>query len=388
MDISQYLESFNFFADNEPLNRTYNLLREQVREEKTFSEFIEKIKEFIKEDENLKSSPQKAFKCFLDVLHSKFQKNAGDDTKIKSAEMNRENAFKLFKQFMKKDRSIISEKFFGIKLIEKKCKNCNLTNFLFKYLKTITIGVSDINESCKLNIEKCLKKMAKTKFDKNIFCSICSSTQEHEINIEIVEFPNIMILIFPQKEKANFEISQKLINQKYKLIYSKTKTSFLSDFLNCCFNDNIPLVLFYEKIKKEERIEKIVEVIKDNQDSFFNVTIDEKPNEKNNEIILISEQNGRSSDDKLVLQYAKQDDNIIHNKNEITLYFKIKEGKVMYIDTNNCNTFKEIVKELKLKYDEIYFNENKMFFKGQHINLEKTPKHYNIPSGTYIIIKN
>jgi len=385
MDISQYLESFNFFADNEPLNRTYNLLREQVREEKTFSEFIEKIKEFIKEDENLKSSPQKAFKCFLDVLHSKFQKNAGDDTKIKSAEMNRENAFKLFKQFMKKDRSIISEKFFGIKLIEKKCKNCNLTNFLFKYLKTITIGVSDINGSCKLNIEKCLKKMAKTKFDKNIFCSICSSTQEHEINIEIVEFPNIMILIFPQEEEANFEISKKLINQKYKLIYSKTKTSFLSDFLNCCFNDNIPLVLFYEKINKEERIEKIVEVIKDNQDS--NVTIDEKHNEKNNEIILISEQNEKSSDDKLVPQYIKQDDNIINNKNEITLYFRIKGEKEMYIDTNNCITFKEIVKELKLNY-ETNFDENKMYFKEQHIDLEKTPKHYNIPSESRITIKN
>ena len=385
MDISQYLESFNFFADNEPLNRTYNLLREQVREEKTFSEFIEKIKEFIKEDENLKSSPQKAFKCFLDVLHSKFQKNAGDDTKIKSAEMNRENAFKLFKQFMKKDRSIISEKFFGIKLIEKKCKNCNLTKFLFKYLKTITIGVSDINENCKLNIEKCLKKMTKTKFDKNISCSMCSSTQEHEINIEIVEFPYIMILIFPQEEKANFEISPKLINQKYKLIYSKTKTSFLSDFLNCCFNDNIPLVLFYEKINKEERIEKIVEVIKDNQDS--NVTIDEKHNEKNNEIILISEQNEKSSDDKLVPQYIKQDDNIINNKNEITLYFRIKGEKEMYIDTNNCITFKEIVKELKLNY-ETNFDENKMYFKEQHIDLEKTPKHYNIPSDSRITIKN
>ena len=384
MDISQYLESFNFFADNEPLNRTYNLLREQVREEKTFPEFIEKIKEFIKEDEDLKSSPQKAFKCFLDVLHSKFQKNAGDDTKIKSAEMNRENAFKLFKQFMKKDRSIISEKFFGIKLIEKKCKNCNLTNFLFKYLKTITIGVSDINESCKLNIEKCLKKMAKTKFDKNIFCSICSSTQEHEINIEI-EFPNIMILIFPQEEEANFEISKKLINQKYKLIYSKTKTSFLTDFLNCCFNDNIPLVLFYEKINKEERIEKIVEVINDNQNSFFNVTINEKASEKNYESILISDPNEKSSDEKIFPKKPKHDEN---NKNEIILYFTIKDGKEIYIDTNNCDTFKEIVKKLNSKYTDIYFDETEMYFKGQHIDLEKTPKHYNIPSESRITIKN
>ena len=386
MDINPYLESFDFLANNKTLKDSYSLLSKEVLDdEKTFSGFIEKIKEFIKEDDNLKSSPQKAFKCFLNVLHSKFQKNAGDDTKIKSADMNRDNAFKSFKQFMKKDRTIISEKFFGIKLIEKKCKNCNLTKFLFKYLKTITIGVSDINENCKLNIEKCLKKMTKTKFDKNISCSMCSSTQEHEINIEIVEFPYIMILLFPQEEKANFEISPKLINQKYKLIYSKTKTSFLPDFLNCCFNKDIPLVLFYEKINKDEGYEKIVEVINNNQNSFFNDIIDEKSNGKNNDLILISDANEKSSEEKIFPKKTKHDEN---NKNKITLYFTINEDKEMYIDTNNCITFNEIVKNLKSKYDEINFDENKMFFKGQHIDLEKTPKECNIPSGSYIKIKN
>ena len=242
MDIEQYLESFNFITKDRALINKYNLLYSKDRDEPTFSDFVEKIKIFIKEDDNLKSSPQKAFKCLLDVLHNKFKKNEEDDSDIKTDEKNRENAFKSFKKFMQKDKSIISDKFFGIKLIEKKCKNCNIANFLFKYLKTIEIDVKDVDQSLTLDIEKCIKKIAKTKLEKNNFCSMCSSTQEHEINIEIIELPKILILTFPQTEETKFEISRELINHKYELKYSKIKTTkrnILPDCWNSSSNNNI-----------------------------------------------------------------------------------------------------------------------------------------------------
>ena len=384
MDIDQYLESFNFITKYRSLIDKYNLLDNNDRDEPNFSDFINKIKIFIKKDDNLSLSPQKAFKCLLDVLHNKFKQNEFDNTAIKSAEMNRENAFKSFKIFKQKDRSIISDKFFGIKLIEKKCKNCNLTNFVYKYLKTIEIDVENVDEGLILNIEKCIKKITKSKFNKNNFCSICSSTQEHEINIEIIELPEILILIFPQTEETKFEITEELINKKYDLIYSKIKSNkknILSDLCNSfsSSNNNIPLVLIYKN--KENKIkqnidEKIVEVIQDKQYSFFDNTIDVKLNGNKFDDILISEKNEQPSNEELKS----------NAENKITLYFRTKEEKEMYIETYDNNTFNEIVKELNENY-EVNFDKNKMYFNNKHIDLKKTPKDYKIPSGEFIMIE-
>ena len=288
-NINPYLDSFSFFANKDNLNKKYEALSEEKKIEKSFSKLIEEIKKFIESEDILKSSPQNAFKCLLDNLHRIFRNDEGDGSKIKSAEINRENAFNLFKRFSQKDKSIISEDFFGIKLIEKKCKTCNITNYSFKYLKVIEINVEDNKENLKLNIENCLKKITTTKFEKDSFCTICSENQIHEIKIEIIKFPKIIILIFPQTQKAQFKIKKKLIKQKYKLIGAKIKTksgeSFISDFFKCGsknnkfkdevlldkitshdFSDDIPLVLFYEKNGRNC-------VVEDKQDSFFREVI-------------------------------------------------------------------------------------------------------------------
>lgn len=389
IDIEQYLDSFSFFENNKKLSDQYDVLSEEKKNESTFSKLIEGIKEFIKSEDYLNSSPKNAFICLLDNLHRTFSKNEGDGTKIKSSEINRENAFKSFKQFMIKDKSIISDDFFGIKLIEKKCKNCHITNFLYQYLKVLEIKVDDIKEDCKLDIEKCLKKMTTTKFDKNSFCSICSNSQIHEINIEIIKFPNTMILIFPPTQKAQFEISAELIKQKYELIVSKIKTKkgecFIPDFLNCCSN-NIPLVLFYEKKEKDN-------TIVDKQDSFFNDIIDKEQDDiisKNN---LITNNSRQTSKDELSEKgKIKGNDNDIFgmkNNNPFILYFEIenKEGKGMYIDTIETKTFSEIIKNLKKKYPTINFIGDKIYIKGNVIEQTKTPKDYKIPSESRITIK-
>jgi hypothetical protein len=253
----------------------------------------------------------------------------------------------------------------------------------------LEIKVEDIKEDCKLDIEKCLKKMTTTKFDKNSFCSICSNSQIHEINIEIIKFPNTMILIFPPTQKAQFEISAELIKQKYELIVSKIKTKkgecFIPDFLNCCSN-NIPLVLFYEKKEKDNRIV-------DKQDSFFNDIIDKEQDDMISKNNLITNNSRQTSKDELSeIGKIKDNDNDISsmkNNNPFILYFEIenKEGKGMYIDTIETKTFSEIIKDLKKKYPTINFIGDKIYIKGNVIEQTKTPKDYKIPSESRITIK-
>ena len=409
-NINPYLDSFSFFVNKDDLNNKYETLSEEKKIEPSFSKLIEEIKKFIESEDILKSSPQNAFKCLLDNLHRIFRNDEGDGSKIKSAEINRENAFNLFKRFSQKDKSIISEDFFGIKLIEKKCKTCNITNYSFKYLKVIEINVEDNKENLKLNIENCLKKITTTKFEKDSFCTICSENQIHEIKIEIIKFPKIIILIFPQTQKAQFKIKKKLIKQKYKLIGAKIKTksgeSFISDFFKCGsknnkfkdevlldkitshdFSDDIPFVLFYEKNGRNC-------VVEDKQDSFFRevIVIDKQDDiiSKNN---LITNNSGQSSNDDLnEIGKIKVDDNDIFKVKKIKpiiLYFKIEnaEEKGMFLDTFESKTFKEIIEDLKNKYSDIIFIGNKLYFNKTRIDQHKTPQFYKIPSESTIRIK-
>ena len=272
----------------------------------------------------------------------------------------------------------------------------------------IKINVENNKENLKLNIANCLKKITTTKFEKDSFCTICSENQIHEIKIEIIKFPKIIILIFPQTQKAQFKIKKKLIKQKYKLIGAKIKTksgeSFISDFFKCGsknnkfkdevlldkiishdFSDDIPLVLFYEKNGRNCAVE-------DKQDSFFRevIVIDKQDDiiSKNN---LITNNSGQSSNDDLNEKgKIKGDDNEVKKNKPIILYFNIEntEGKGMYLDTFESKTFKEIIKDLKKKYLlDIKFIGNEIYFNEARIDQKKTPKDYKIPSRSTIIIK-
>ena len=121
----------------------------------------------------------------------------------------------------------------------------------------------------------------------------------------------------------------------------------MPDCWNSSSNNNIPFVLIYEKTKKKiyENIdEKIVEVIQDKPNSFFDITIDERHNENKSGDILISENNTQPSNEELN-----------SNANDkIELNFKTTEGKEMRIDTNASKTFNEIVNELRDRFDVIF----------------------------------
>ena len=358
----------------------------------------------------LKNNPQKAFDYFLGELHKKF-KNEEDneeekENQNKAAEINEENAFLLFKNFMDKDKSFISENFFGMKLIIKTCQTCNMSQYNFKYLKTIKINIIDIDEEDVLDIEKIFKTLPSNKINKNAFCPICSSNQNLEISFEITKCPKIIIFILPEEKNLKFRIQKQIGKEKYNLIAAETKKkkSIFDIFKIICsknknyrlikgnqineeiFSEEIPLVLFYQK--KENEVKPIPNKIAELKDSFFsNREVEIKEN--NNDIN--SEEKKLDFNNECLIDLSKKDEGSVNNEEKmITLFFNMeKGGKGMYIDTNYNNTFSNMVKQLQTRYElEEEIDENKLFFNGINIDPSKSPKDYNIPNESHLLIKN
>ena len=417
-EINKYLGSFMFFSKNRIIKAEYDRITMQETNRKKYSEFISNIKNNdILNNDTLNKNPQKALDFFLNKLHKKLQNKEEEDQPNKSNEINKENAFKIFKKFMDKDKSYISENFFGIKMIAKKCFVCHMTQYLFKYLKTIPINVEDMENDIELNLEKCFKKLIGNKTILKEFCPICSTNQDLEISFEITKLPKIMIFILIDKNNTKFRVEKSIGNKKYNLIGAQIMESkSLFDIFNIfkcqspkasrCefiqeeqinkndFMEQIPLVLFYQK-KEEGMLYKNIGV--ESKDFFF----------LDNDIGKgkINNINNFSSNDNI---FDKKDgnDNLISNSKEnqnteedfnykeeqiITLYFRFeKNGKELYIDIKNTDTFSKIIQAFKSKYDldeELAIDENKLFFKGKKLEANKTPKYYKINSESTIVVK-
>ena len=416
-DITPYLEAFSFFL-KESILKKYNDIYKQELNKIELSNFIKNIKnDVILKNDILKKQPQKAFNYLLNELHKTFKKEEENEeiekeNKNKSAEINKENAFLSFKRFMDKDKSFISENFFGIKLISKKCQTCHMTQYLFKYMRAIEIIIIDIEEKeNELDLEKCFKKIPDIKINKNDFCPMCAINKDLEIGFEVVKCPKIMIFILPEEKGLKFKVKTSIGNEKYKMIAAQIKNhkSIFDIFKFFCspnkksrliqggqinddiFSEEIPLVLFYEK--KEDRgmlNQNIYNKINELKDSFFlnrEKEVKEKYDDNNSEENKL----GKKYEDDIMIENSQKDEKSINNEiNKITLFFKIeKGGKEMFIDTSNSNTFSNMLKELKSRYELIEdIDENKLFFNDINIDVNKTPKHYRIPNNSYILIKN
>ena len=407
-DIIPYLDSFRFFLTIKIMEDTYNKIYSQEQNIINLSDYIkEKTNNDILNEETLKKSPRKAFDYLLDELHKKFKKEDGEQNNyIKSAEINKENAAKLFKDFMANDKSYISENFFGVKLLSKKCQSCHMTQYLYKYLKTIQINIIDMNEDRELNLEKCLKTMVNSTTKKNEFCPICSSNRDLEISFEIIKCPKMMIIILQTNKDVKYRIKKTFIHRKYKLIAAETKNSninlgILDKLVNICsksneyrfidrtqldeniFKKELPIVLFYNKSQDNYNFQN--NNLESNESFFL-----EK--EKVNNIDIISENIVLSNikNGSLIQSYDKSNKTNAQEEKEIILYFKIeKNEKGMYIYTSNITTFSIIIQELEKKYElEEPIDYKKLFFNDINIDIKKTPRDYKIPTESHIYIKN
>ena len=407
-DIIPYLDSFRFFLTIKIMEDTYNKIYSQEQNIINLSDYIkEKANNDILNEETLKKSPRKAFDYLLDELHKKFKKEDDEQNNyIKSAEINKENAAKLFKDFMANDKSYISENFFGVKLLSKKCQSCHMTQYLYKYLKAVKINIIDMNEDSELNLEKCFKKMVNSTTKKNEFCPICSSNRDLEISFEIIKCPKMMIIILQTNKDVKYRIKRTFMDGKYKLIGVETKNSninlgILDKLINLCsknnkyrfidrqqINENIfkkelPIVLFYNKSQDNNNFQN--NNLESNESFFL-----EKEKVNNNDIISENIVLSNIKNGSLIQSYDKSNKTNAQEEKEFILYFKIeKNEKGMYIYTSNITTFSNIIQELQKKYEfEEPIDEKKLFFNGINIDAKKAPKDYNIPTESYIFIKN
>lgn len=414
IDIMPYTDSFLFFLNYEPMNSKYKTNFNRFMNDDNFlSDFLYKFSRKIIVDESdneeikqkkliFQKSPQKAFNILLSELHKMYIGKEVNNYKTKTAENNKENAYLLFKKYIEQDKSFISENFYGIKSIEKKCKICKNTNYIYKYLKTIPITIKNITEETRIDFEKCIKQIQK-KFTMKEFCPFCADKENLEIKIKIEKYPKLLIFVLFGNEKyVKFKIKNSIKNGEYELIAAEIKNQknicdYFSPFINGkknyqfiynepvneeIFVDNIPIVLFYKK-RAQMLFEK--ETGPDSRDSFVS---SDKATENyeviNSEDIKINkcvEKSGNLKEKEIEKEKER-------GKVDISLNFRFEKTEKNYsIDTNNLETFKNIIKNLKNKYKDINdIGEDKIIFNNKVIIMDKTPKDYNMKGKIDLII--
>ena len=412
-DINPYLESFSFFKDNAQLKQKFLNLNSSVQNDKLTEDFYSNyIQEFIhniklniiessekdKQINIFQTKPKIIFDCLLNELHKIFGGKEIYATKIKSKELNKENANNIFKKFKENDKSYISDNFFGVKLIEKKCNECNMTQYTYKYLKTIPIKVCDIKDDTILDIEKYLKKIQR-KFPSEDFCTMCSSKRKLNVRIKIVNFPKILILVF--YGKAKFKIKNTIKHGEYELIAAeiKNKNNFI-DIINYfglnyknyqyvnketnkeiedSLEEEIPVVLFY---KRREQMILDDDSGNSSKDSFCT---SDKSTENNDTQDIEINNNHKKSSPKI-----KEKNNNIKTKKNINLIFKLSKSEKEYnIKVSDCHSFSKITEDLKKQYKDFDKNKidlNKIMFNNKQISMNKNPVDYNIKEGNKIMI--
>ena len=414
-DINPYLDSFSFFRDNIQIKQRYLNLNNLVQNDQEIGDLysnyilqiinniktnVEESSEKEKKTNIFQTNPKIVFDCLLNELHKIFGGREINDTKIKSKELNKENANSIFKKFKDNDKSYISENFFGVKLIEKKCKECKMTQYIYKYLKTIPIKVSDIKEDQTLDIEKYIKKI-QLKFPKEEFCSICSHKKKHDIKIKIVNFPKILILVF--YGKAKFKIKNTIKHGEYELIAAEIRNkNILNDIMNFfglktsnyykfvkiemnkeiedSLEEEIPIVLFYKK-----RGQMIIDSDSggNSNDSFCTSNISTENNEM--EDIEINNRINKKNSNKI-----KEKNNEKKVKKNITLFFKLSKNEKKYtIKVSKLESFSKITEDLKKNnkdFDKKNINLHKIMFNNKQISMNKTPNDYQMDDENTIMI--
>ena len=54
-----------------------------------------------------------------------------------------------------------------------------MNKYIYKYIKEIQNTISDINKENVIDFDKCVEKLNNSNFDRDDFCTICSSNQDH-----------------------------------------------------------------------------------------------------------------------------------------------------------------------------------------------------------------
>ena len=381
--IKPYLEALSFFTKIKSISNHFSQKYKQnntnpnlPREYNSINDFIFDFKNdyiSIKEGEEkneleakklLQKNPEKIFNFLLNELHKIFKDKKDDEdnkTKIKAVEYDSQVSYNLFDEFRKKDRSEISDLFFGEKKIIKHCNNCNLTQYIFKYLKYINIDIKKCENQ--FDLKHCLKGI-EYKYDTKLFCQMCSSTQDFNIKLSIVKKPEILIIVVSNYHNSTkVDIPLFIYRNCYKLICVVTKENENNSFLHLidmfgCFNkckkNNTNYKIYYDgdevmiNIKGDNSINLINknenEIKEGNPYVLFYKKIQEDINDmkklnddyESSANILISNMDDKKTD----IDY---NDNLQNNNNPKIRNLSIKNDiNNVYIKKNKKNNNKQI----------------------------------------------
>ena len=159
-----------------------------------------------------------------------------------------------------------------------------------------------------------------------------------------------------------------------------------------------PYVLYYERVKKKEKkIKNIINKIVERGDNDINSnnelinTIDKSElitNKKNKKKKIVN--NCTNQDEIFENKNSQNNINNIYKKNTIkqlnkgkpiTIFFKFKNEKVLFLDTNDCKLFKDIIQDFYNKYKIIISN---IKYNSKKIELNRTPTYYKMKNNSYI----
>ena len=79
--------------------------------------------------------------------------------------------------------------------------------------------------------------------------------------------------------------------------------------------------------------------------------------------------------------YKKSTIKQLNKGKPITIFFKFKNEKVLFLDSNDCKLFKDIIQDFYNKYKIIISN---IIYNNIKIELNRTPTYYKMRNNSYI----
>jgi len=429
--VEPYIDAVSFIGCDPDLLKGIKkteLKQELDEKNQDLTEYIEeKINKLINPDNEkdketskpYRNNPDRIFNFIFTHLHNLFGKNNISNKGSESAEINDETALEIFNKFAEEDKTIISELYYGKKLVTKYCGKCKMTQYSYIYQRAIPLNLKGYKSDIYLENE--INDLV-IKSEEKEFCPFCSVERNLKITKTIKENPKTMIIVIKNNInniRVNFD--KYMFNKEYELIGVETtetpKNNKLCLFSKCLkptqktqvshrfhsdssLENNFdqikkenPFVLYYKKIgkkksKKKKTGKKVMNEENINSDEKFlgnnkNIIIPKKKKDKKEQQTnnIISDED--SINNKNIMTNINNINNINKNGKDITLYFNFSESKELYLDTNDNKTFKVILQEFEKKYKikpkNIMFNEKK-------IDLKETPLNLGMKSEDHIVV--
>jgi ubiquitin C-terminal hydrolase len=199
---SYFTEKLKPTNDESLTNLLYNFLIKDI----SINNFVNEFQNMVISKNINSSNPAKLINFFLEELHYELENR---NKNIKINEINNKDslnefiydndeAYKLFTDYAKNNKSFIQELFFGIKNIKKSCQTCKSTSYEYSYLKFIPLNLQNITDSIKLEY---LFNNVQREYAQKLFCPKCKKEKEFKKQIVIKKMPEVLILLLYNYKK-------------------------------------------------------------------------------------------------------------------------------------------------------------------------------------------